>query len=177
MNFMFFTCAPLKHILSCKLILIILFWCSIIILLVLKYFFDEISFFLCTEGLRIIICQELLKCFEGFDTTILEECMLNDTKLWKGENLTWELINCHSYIVRVFSSSTRNVIGLLVKLIQDALCIIHQLMHGEAGLSYMPLFTAFWVERAKHTCALCVFQNLHLMLMQCAQRRRTQTSE
>ena len=44
------------------------------------------------------------------------------------------------------------------------------------GLSYIPLFTAFWVgARAKDTCDLCVFQNSPLT--QCAQRRRTYTSE
>ena len=32
----------------------------------------------------------------------------------------------HSYIVRVFSSSTRNFIGLLVTFIHDALCVIRQ---------------------------------------------------
>ena len=47
---------------------------------------------------------------------------------------------------------------------------------GNAWLGYNPLFTAFWVgARAKHTCGLCVFQNSHLT--QCAQRRRTHTSE
>ena len=35
-------------------------------------------------------------------------------------------IKADSYIVSVFSSSTRNFIGLLVKFIQDALCIIRQ---------------------------------------------------
>ena len=54
-----------------------------------------------------------------------------------GENTShWFLIKLrpsiiiHSYIVRVFSSSTRNSIGLLVKFIQDALCVIGQYMHG-----------------------------------------------
>ena len=32
-----------------------------------------------------IICQELMKCFPGSDLTILEECMLKDTHLWKGQ--------------------------------------------------------------------------------------------
>ena len=36
----------------------------------------------------------------------------------------------HSYIVHVFSSSTRNFIGLLVKFIQDALCFNRQYVHG-----------------------------------------------
>ena len=36
------------------------------------------------------------------------------------------IIIYYSYIVRAFSSSTRNFIGLLVKFIQDALCIIRQ---------------------------------------------------
>ena len=37
------------------------------------------------------------------------------------------------YIVRVFSSSTRYFIGLLVKFIQGALCVIRQYMHGYIG--------------------------------------------
>ena len=32
-----------------------------------------------------IICQELMKSFPGSDLTILEECMLKDTHLWKGQ--------------------------------------------------------------------------------------------
>ena len=44
---------------------------------------------------------------------------------------------------------------------------------AEAGLSNILLSTAFWVGVcAKHTCDLCVFQN-----MQCAQGRRMHTSE
>ena len=75
-----------------------------------------------------------------------------------------------------FSSSTRNFIGLLVTFIQDALCVIRQYMHSQAGLSCTPLLTAFCVGAcAKPTCTLCVFQNSHRT--QCAQRRRAHTSE
>ena len=57
--------------------------------------------------------------------------------------LKFKYNNLNSYIVRVFSSSTRNFIGVLAKFIQDALCIIRQYMHGWVGLSYILLFTAF----------------------------------
>ena len=56
----------------------------------------------------------------------------------------------YSYICG-FSSSTRNFIGLLVKFIQDTLCVIHQYMHGQTGLSYIPLFTAFFSWSASET--------------------------
>ncbi|XP_072031414.1 E3 ubiquitin-protein ligase UBR2-like isoform X2 [Amphiura filiformis] len=41
------------------------------------------------EGLRVIICQELMKNFHGSDLTILEECMLKDTILWKAARIQW----------------------------------------------------------------------------------------
>ena len=40
------------------------------------------------------------------------------------QEIPWGKVTIYSYIVRVFFSSTRNLIGLLVKFIQDALCII-----------------------------------------------------
>ncbi|XP_071789755.1 E3 ubiquitin-protein ligase UBR2-like isoform X2 [Asterias amurensis] len=44
------------------------------------------------DGLRQLLCQELMKTFHGSEDTILEQLMLQDTKLWKVARIQWHKV-------------------------------------------------------------------------------------
>lgn len=42
-----------------------------------------------SDAMRILLCQELLRCEEGQEVAVIEESMLNDTNLWKVARAQW----------------------------------------------------------------------------------------